>query len=156
MMSTIQIVVATLMAFIALLFTIARATPEEKAKVIGWGRQSTYFGFLLLLIGICTYSIISFVAGEGQPTRAEIANFVFATLLSIWYAYLLFDRAIEIRRAKHSKKIEKLESELDDLKHQALALELEGKIMEKLSALFSALLGAQTKDVGGPHNDRSR
>ena len=156
MMSTIQIVAATLMAFIALLFTIARATPEEKAKVIGWGRQSAYFGLLLLLIGICTYTIISFVIGDGQPTRAEIANFVSATLLSIWYAYLLFARAIDIRRAKHIKKIEELESELADLKLQALTLEIEGKITEKLSALFSALLRPPTKDAAGPDNDMSR
>lgn len=155
-MSTIQIVAATLMAFIALLFTIARATPEEKAKVIGWGRQSAYFGFLLLLIGICAYTIISFVIGEGQPTRAEISNYVFAILLSIWYAYLLFARAIDIRRAKHSKKIEKLESELADLKHQALAIEVEGKIMEKLAGIFSALMGGSSKDAEGPPSDRPR
>jgi len=156
MMSTIQIVAATLMAFIALLFSIARATPEETSKVIGWGRQSAYFGLLLLLIGICSYTVISFVIGDGQPTRAEIANFVSTTLLSIWYTYLLFAHLIDIRRTKHRKKIEELESNLADIKQQALSLEIEGKITEKLSLLFSAMLQPPTKNAEGPDNDHSR
>ncbi|MBK5373519.1 hypothetical protein JFT81_02570 [Pseudomonas sp. TH43] len=155
MMSTIQIVAATSMAFIALLFTIARATPEETSKVIGWGRQSAYFGLLILLIGVCTYNIISFVIGVGQPSRVEIANFVAATLLSIWYTYLLFAHLIDIRRTKHRKKIEELESELAEIKQQALTLEIEAKITEKLSVLFSALLQPPAKDAGGPGNDKS-
>lgn len=156
MMSTIQIVAATLMAFIALLFTIARATPEETSKVIGWGRQSAYFGLLILIIGICAYTVISFVIGDGQPTRAEIANFIAATLLSIWYAYLLFAHLIDIRRTKHRKKIEGLESELAEIKQKALTLEIEVKITEKLSVLFSALLQPPAKDTEGSDNDKSR
>ena len=156
MMSTIQIVAATLMAFIALLFTIARATPEEKAKVIGWGRQSAYFGLLLLLLGICTYTIIGFVIRDGQPTRAEIANFVSATLLSIWYAYLLVARVTDMRKAKHRKRVAELESEVAELKQQTLKVEIEEKITQRVSALFSALLQPPTKDPEGPDKDKSR
>jgi hypothetical protein len=104
---------------------------------------------------VCTYNIISFVIGVGQPSRVEIANFVAATLLSIWYTYLLFAHLIDIRRTKHRKKIEELESELAEIKQQALTLEIEAKITEKLSVLFSALLQPPAKDAGGPGNDKS-
>lgn len=147
MLPTVQIIVATLMAFIGLLFTIARATPDETAKVFGWGRRAAYIGLLLLVIGNSMYSIFVFVTGDSPPSRSDIAGFALSTLVGIWYVNFLVtyigDMLSESRRAK----ISALQKEHDDWKLKALKLEAEEAVLKEVHALLSAQLNLPATQI---------
>jgi hypothetical protein len=140
MLSTIQIIAATLMAFLALLFTIARATPDEKAKVIGWGRQSAYVALLLCVMGTSMFSIHDFVTGDTPPNRWDIAGFAFSTLIFIWYSILLVAHISDMLSADRRKNISILQAEVADLKEERLKLQIEEIVLKRMLDLSSAEL----------------
>lgn len=147
MLPTVQIIAATLMAFIALLFTIARATPDETAKVFGWGRRTAYIGLLLLVIGNSIYSIFAFVTGDSPPSRSDIAGFALSTLVGIWYVNFLVTYIGDMLSASRRAKISALQKERDDWKFKALKFEVEEAVLKEVHAFLSARLNLPATQI---------
>lgn len=119
----------------SLAFTIARASPEEAAKVGSWIKSAGLAALWIGLILFYGYQIFDIVKGEGPPSRLDTLTLIINTLLLLFFIKEAVEHTVNKFTAQKSDKIIELQLELKAMERERLMAELKKEILEDLERM---------------------
>ncbi|MEE5083780.1 hypothetical protein V2J74_03330 [Pseudomonas alliivorans] len=144
-------------AVAALLFNMARATPEELEKVKGWVLE------LMLVVIACTaifwfgYKCILFTISTAPISRGEVTSFALALVNVLMYASVLSKylrqrsrRTALIAQRQLQGEKDRLCEELAEAREERLAAEIKRDTLEQISNFAHRMIHGNISDKDKP------
>lgn len=139
----VQAFTTILAGVVGIVYALAKATPDEHAKVISWTKVGLVLLGYVLFTAVSGWSIYEFVIAQNPPSRVEVGTFVLAcfnvvALTKMVSGFLLGLKLKPLREA-HRKD----EKEIAEMHERILVERITANVLES----FTKVSDRATKDI---------
>jgi hypothetical protein len=140
---TIPIALTAIFGTVAMMYTAAKATPEEAKRVKAWGAKGLFLLWLCAAGGWSAYHCVGFAISIAPISRPEVALFGMHLINAAIYSALLIFELRTKPRERRKAKIKAFEDKRARLAEELLEAKIRADVAEQLARFAEMLNGGR-------------